>query len=181
MERTKQVQEGHLSFRHESIETFVSQCLTNEIKRAQKITSGLFIAQLEQSCKLLHHLSILRKVFFMEAGLQMHLFTRDIFDSLDKGIKVNNTVLLNGHFQESVEGIAGKGLFGKNVDSKRMQVFFRGEPKNFSTESIEALDYLGFNFASDWPLDIIFDTQSIEKYNTIFSFLLRIRRCNYII
>lgn len=57
----------------------------------------------------------------------------------------------------------------------------KSDPKNFSTESLEALDFLGFGFATDWPLEIIFDNHSIEKYNTIFSFLLRIRRCTYLI
>lgn len=47
---------------------------------------------------MLHHLSILRKVFFMEAGLHMHLFTQDIFDDLEKGLKPSNTILINGHF-----------------------------------------------------------------------------------
>jgi len=47
----------------------------------------------------------------------MHLFTKDIFESLDKGIKVNNVVLLNGQFQEALEGIAEKS---KTVDSKRL-------------------------------------------------------------
>lgn len=115
----------------------------------------------------------------MEAGLQMHMFTRDIFDSLDKGIKVNNSVLLNGHFQETVD--SSTGLSQSIVDSKRMQILFRGDPKNFPMDSVEALDFLGFSFASDWPLDIIFDSGSLEKYNQIFTFLLRIRRCNYII
>ena len=84
-----------------------------------------------------------------------------------------------------MEGTAGNGLLGKSkdigVDRKRMQVFFKGDPKNFSIDSVEALDYIGFNYTSDWPLDIIFDSHSIEKYNTIFSFLLKIRRCNYLI
>jgi len=65
----------------------------------------------------MQHLKILRKVFFMEAGHHMHLFTKDIFESLDKGIKVNNVVLLNGQFQEALEGIAEKS---KTVDSKRL-------------------------------------------------------------
>ena len=34
----------------------------------------------------------------MEAGHHMYSFTKDIFESLDKGIKVNNAVLLNGQF-----------------------------------------------------------------------------------
>jgi hypothetical protein len=115
------------------------QCLTNEIKRAQQITSDLFITQLERSCKLQQHLQILRKVFFMEAGHHMHLFTVDMFDKLDRGIKVNNLVLLNGHFLESLEGFAGKGVFGSSsngIDPNRMQVVFKEEPSKFQTDTI---------------------------------------------
>ena len=52
---------------------------------------------------------------------------------------------------------------------------------NSTCDSVEALDFLGFSFATDWPLEIIFDNLTIEKYNSIFSFLLRIRRCTYLI
>lgn len=37
----------------------------------------------------------------------MHLFTEDMFEKLDKGMKVTNLVLLNGHFLESLEGFMG--------------------------------------------------------------------------
>jgi hypothetical protein len=43
----------------------------------------------------------MKKVFFMEGGMQMQLFLQDVFDSLDNGVKVNNLVLLNGAFHES--------------------------------------------------------------------------------
>jgi hypothetical protein len=57
----------------------------------------------------------------------------------------------------------------------------KSDPKNFTCDSVEALDFLGFSFATDWPLEIIFDNQTIDKYNSVFSFLLRIRRCTYLI
>ena len=41
-ERPTKDQSG-LLFKNDSIEYFINQCLTNEIKRAQKITSSLFI------------------------------------------------------------------------------------------------------------------------------------------
>lgn len=63
----------------------------------------------------------------------MHLFTIDMFDSIDSGIKVNNLVLLNGHFLESVEGLGSKSIFGASngIDPKRMQVTFKDEPKKY--------------------------------------------------
>ena len=44
----------------------------------------------------------------MEAGHHMHEYAVDLFEKLDRGIKVDNLVLLNGHFHECIEGIAKK-------------------------------------------------------------------------
>jgi len=33
----------------------------------------------------------------------------------------------------------------------------------------------------DWPLDIIFDKQSLTNYNAVFRFLMRIKRVNHMI
>jgi hypothetical protein len=60
-------------------------------------------------------------------------------------------------------------------------VFFKGDPKDFPIDSIEALDFLGFTYEADWPVDILLDQGAMDRYNTIFSFLVRIRRCNYLI
>ena len=74
----------------------------------------------------------------MEAGHHMHLFTIDMFDKLDNGIKVNNLILLNGHFLESLEGFCEKGIFGASngIDPKRMQVVFKNEPSKYLIDSV---------------------------------------------
>ena len=36
----------------------------------------------------------------------MHEFAVELFDKLDEGVRVDNLVLLNGHFHECIEGIA---------------------------------------------------------------------------
>jgi len=59
-------------------------------------------------CKLLEHLQLVHNVFFMEAGHHMHAFAVELFDDLDAGIAIDNRVLLNAHFQNSIEGIARK-------------------------------------------------------------------------
>ena len=43
------------------------------------------------------------------------------------------------------------------------------------------LDYLVIDFRADWPLEIIFDKQSLVNYNAVFRFLMRIKRVNYMI
>ena len=51
-------------------------------------------------------MDLLHSIFFMEAGHHMHQFSVDLFEKLDTGVRVDNLVLLNGHFHECIEGIA---------------------------------------------------------------------------
>lgn len=51
----------------------------------------------------------------------------------------------------------------------------------YHTDATNSLDYLAIDFRADWPLEIIFDKQSLVNYNAVFRFLMRIKRVNYMI
>ena len=49
----------------------------------------------------------------MEAGSHMKQFCDDLFISLDKGKSIDNSVMLNAHLLQSIEGICSvKGVKG---------------------------------------------------------------------
>jgi len=56
----------------------------------------LFVEKLQKHSQFEEHLSFLRKVFFMEAGHKMSLFSQQIFSELDKGNYIKNLYMLNG-------------------------------------------------------------------------------------
>lgn len=62
-----------------------------------------------------------------------------------------------------------------------MNVKFNDDPKKYSVERLSCLDFVEIGFVSKWPLEIIFDSESMTLYNAIFKFLLRIKRVNYIV
>lgn len=53
-------------------------------------------------------------------------------------------------------------------------------PKYLITE-INALDHVSVTFSTEWPLNIIFDSKTMDQYNQIFRFLLKIQRAIYIL
>jgi hypothetical protein len=68
-----------------------------------------------------------------------------------------------------------------------MQVVF---PKDFKRslqtqgqlQHLSALDHVSITFQSEWPLEIILDEETIlGKYNSILSFLMKIKRVNYVL
>ena len=125
-------------------------------------------------------MDLLHSIFFMEAGHNMHEFAVDLFNKLDSGIKVDNLVVLNGHFHECIEGI-GKREFTPAELHHKFSVEFADKPEKYNCDSTNGLDYLAIDFRSDWPLEIIFDKQSLVNYNAVLRFLMRIKRVNYTI
>jgi hypothetical protein len=107
---------------------------------------------MQAHCQLQDHLHMLRKVFFMESGHHMYLFTSAMFENLDRGQRVNNQVILNGHLHESLEGInkakRSSSTHGKKpLDPQRVQVRFKDEPAKYPLDALHSLDYVSFNFS----------------------------------
>ena len=173
-------QRAFVEFADSSVEHFVATCLIQELQRSRKQTCNLFIKQIESRCKLFEHLEILQKVYFMEAGHHMHEFSRGMFDKLDRGVRVDSLVMLNGHFHECIEGLGAKA-FEKAQVHQGLQIVFADNPVKYPIDGINSLDYIAVNFLSDWPLEIMFDKTALASYNAVFRFLLRIKRVNYLI
>jgi len=110
----------------------------------------------------------------------MHAFAVELFDDLDNGTPVDNRVMLNAHFHSSIEGIAKKDFTPQELRNK-LSVEFADNPQKYQTNTLHSLDYLAIVFRSDWPLEIIFDKQTMTNYSAVFRFLMRIKRVNYMI
>ena len=158
----------------------MNKALIDELIQSERICSSIFLNQIQSHCKVKEHLDLIHSIFFMEAGHHMHEYAVDLFEKLDRGIKVDNLVLLNGHFHECIEGIAKKTFTQAELHHK-FSVEFADKPHKYPCNTIIALDYLAIDFRSDWPLEILFDKQSLINYNAVFRFLMRIKRVNYII
>ena len=163
-----------------SIADFVNTAVIGELLKSERVSCSIFLNQIQTYCKLKQHLDLLHSIFFMEAGHHMHQFSVELFDKLDSGSRVDNLVLLNGHFHECIEGIAKRHFTPADLQHK-FSVEFAENPQLYHIDATNSLDYLVIDFRADWPLEIIFDKQSLVNYNAVFRFLMRIKRVNYMI
>ena len=81
----------------------------------------------------------------MEAGHHMHEFSREMFDKLDRGVRVDSLVMLNGHFHECIEGI-GRKAFEKAQVHQHLSIVFADNPVKYPIDAINSLDYIAINF-----------------------------------
>ena len=75
----------------------------------------------------------------------MHEFSREMFDKLDRGVRVDSLVMLNGHFHECIEGI-GRKAFEKAQVHQHLSIVFADNPVKYPIDAINSLDYIAINF-----------------------------------
>ena len=170
----------------ESIETLIKDCIVQPIRMIHAKTCSHFIQRLDTQCKLIEHLQILRQVFFMEAGHNMHQFSLELFKKLDSGRPIDNLYMLNGHFIDCLKPLFTIRDSLGEIALNRMQVTFSKDVSKAQSHeqisTLSALDHMSISFQSDWPLEIILDNDTIfGRYNPILRFLLKIKRVNFIL
>ena len=124
---------------------FVDAALISELLRSERIAGSIFLRQIKTHCKLQEHLDLLHKVFFMKAGYHMQQFAVDLFEKLDQGLRVDNLVLLNSHFHESIEDVAKKQFTSQELQRK-LSVEFADNPEKYRLDSVNSLDYIAIDF-----------------------------------
>ena len=114
----------------DSIYTFVNKAVISELLQSERIAGSIFFNQIQSYCKLQQHLDLVQSIFFMEAGHHMHSFAVELFDSLDQGLRLDNLVQLNAHFQNSIEGL-GKHDFSAQDLQHKLSVEFADNPSKY--------------------------------------------------
>ncbi|KAL4472211.1 hypothetical protein ABPG73_004900 [Tetrahymena malaccensis] len=120
--------------------------------------------------KLLEHFQALRHIYFMENGFISTEFLNYLFDNLETYDTLKNQSSLKNYFKELL--------------TNSNQPIIRNLSEYFSIEVIHDpintyLKNLKIKFEAPYPLDAIFDQDSIFLYNHIFQFLLLLKKSQH--
>ena len=115
---------------------------------------------------LTEHMATLRKVFLMEAGLDLSQFTNEVYTSLSKDNIAKDWTIV---FRESV-GPCTK--FAKLFKAECDPDVDRSPDKRFRN-FIEIQTFV-VSYNCDFPVDVLIDSSTLESYQHIFKLLLEI-------
>lgn len=140
----------------------------NLVRRRCMLANKIIKESLLNEHSLLQHLTVLRKVFLMDAGNIVQNFYTYLFQELrsgDWGNSVGLSVQLKLCVEEEHPNLASN--FSVIIDRKKCR----------SGLSIvhSALNLYFFGYNVDWPLNLIITPECIDDYNKIFKFLLKIK------
>ena len=141
------------------------------IEKRYTTASTSLIKMLKDKFEFEQHMAVMKNFFLMEAGDIMSLFCSEVFMKIrNKGLWQNTSYLTNVLHESLLS------RFPNLVSTLTVGVKPASEPQTGrSSLSIQSINGIFLDYQLQWPLTIIFDGHALERYNTIFSFLLQVK------
>lgn len=144
----------------------------------EKLANDALLRHLLIGERLLSHLKSLRSFFFLSDGEFSRCFTQNTFRSLAKCTEPQQ------FFERSnLSNIVNEALnhtiynFDRNANNLSFQIVKM--PPYLNHSSHEVLTPFELSYKIDWPLNIILTDKALNKYKTVFKFLLKLKRVNW--
>ncbi|RPB02843.1 hypothetical protein L873DRAFT_1833953 [Choiromyces venosus 120613-1] len=133
---------------------------------------------LYQACGLWKSLDAIEYIYLCKNGHLFDTFSQALFEKVDKGMQTWSDRFL---LTELLQGIYGGVAC---VEPGRMRMRARMEGTKSLRErrrTVKMWKGLELNYALPWPIMNVIRKESFEVYNSIFTFLLQIRRAKYML
>lgn len=151
-----------------SIKTVLYTC----IERKCHIISKILIDILKIEYNLLNHMQIIRKFFLMEVGDMLFAFYSEIFEKLCNGEIWKDMAFITTALQDALlwQDLNAENQLTVSLDLNHF---------NNRNNRLSELNSLYFSYKLCWPLNVILNFSSQQKYREIFNFLLQIKCAKY--
>lgn len=135
------------------------------VEEKWKVASSMVKPIFQHEFNLSMHFQIMRGIFLMESGDIMHHFYTSLFEQLEmcEASSFSLTMLLESCVDQRYPAFSSH--FSVVVDNKI----------HFATSVQEAISSIKLRYAVEWPVSLILSDHSLEYYNTVFQFLLKIK------
>ncbi|XP_067951525.1 gamma-tubulin complex component 5-like [Watersipora subatra] len=149
----------------------MSHSLEVLIEERHRRVSQCLLTVLKEECRLQHYLSMLRRVYLLEAGDMMSEFYWPLYDKICHSEHWRDVLSLNISLQESLEKKFSSDANRFNISLTEMH--------RSDFLPIHMLEDLTLQYKVDWPIDVIYSSSCEDSYNRIFRFLLQIKLAKY--
>lgn len=131
-----------------------------------------------ENLNIISHFKSLRNYFLMMNGEFSISVCHQLFTKLESGTKP--TELLN---YQSLHMILDHALSNSRHDENTEQLSFivKNIPEKFEIHSPTVLNMLTLSYKLEWPLNLILNPETMEQYQAIFNYLLKLKRISWVL
>ncbi|XP_066912820.1 gamma-tubulin complex component 6-like isoform X2 [Clytia hemisphaerica] len=161
------------------LETIVKRSLLSPIQSQIVLVNKAVVQYFLHDLHIEAHFDAFRKFLLLEDGEFGHALCSQLFQKIASGMKPQNfcnAIHLNNIIIEALR----MSLYASRIEySNQLTFALKNIPDIFRPSDVGVLDFLELRYQVPWPCNIIITENSINKYNRVFSSLIRLKRAGW--
>jgi len=161
------------------LETIVKRSLLSPIQSQIVLVNKAVVQYFLHDLHIEAHFDAFRKFLLLEDGEFGHALCSQLFQKIASGVKPQNfcnAIHLNNIIIEALR----MSLYASRIEySNQLTFALKNIPEIFRPSDVGVLDFLELRYQVPWPCNIIITENSINKYNRVFSSLIRLKRAGW--
>lgn len=161
------------------LETIVKRSLISPIQAQISLVNKAVVQYFIKDLHIEAHFDAFRKFLLLEDGEFGHSLRSQLFEKISSGMRPQefcNTIRLNNIIIEALR----LSLYASRIEySNQLTFSLKSIPDVFQPSDVGVLDFLELRYQVPWPCNIVITENSINKYNRVFSFLIRLKRAGW--
>lgn len=162
-----------------NIQILLTQSISMPLEAQMKLVNSEILKFFLDDLNLFSHLHSLRCYYFLLDGEFGRHITEGIFNKLYEVKKPID--LLNGRCLQLIMNRALCASSKVHENSERLSFTIQNIPQKFDLSSADVLDCLSMSYKITWPLNILLPRDTIEKYEQVFKYLLKLHHISWIL
>lgn len=161
-----------------ALSRFLQLSLMIPVNAYMNILNNETLKMFVQDLDILLHFKSLRNYFLMMSGEFGSSICHQLFSRLESGVKPAE--LLNYH---SLHVILDHALSQSrnDINTDRLSFIVQNIPDKFELHSPAILSMLTMSYKLEWPLNLILNPETMEQYQAIFNYLLKLKRISWVL
>lgn len=157
---------------------FIQMSLMVPVNTYMDILNNETLKMFVQDLDILSHFKSLRNYFLMMNGEFGSSICHQLFSKLESTAKPSD--LLN---YQSLHMILNSALSQSRHDNNTEKLSFivQNIPEKFELHSPAVLNMLTMSYKLEWPLNLILNPETMDQYQAIFNYLLKLKRISWVL
>lgn len=162
-----------------ALSQYLQMSLTLPLNAYMEILNNETLKMFIKDLDILSHFKSLRNYFLLMNGEFCSCICHEMFNKIESGVKP--VELLN---YQSLHMILDHALSRSRYydpNTENLSFIVQNIPEKFELHSPGILNVLTLSYQLDWPLSLILNPETMDKYRAIFNYLMKLKRITWIL
>ncbi|CAG9804580.1 unnamed protein product [Chironomus riparius] len=162
-----------------ALSQYLQMSLTLPLNAYMEILNNETLKMYIKDLDILSHFKSLRNYFLLMNGEFCSCISHDMFSKIENGMKPAE--LLN---YQSLHMILDHALSNSRYydpNTEYLSFIVQNIPEKFEMNSPSILNMLTLSYQLEWPLSLILNPETMDKYRAIFNYLIKLKRITWIL